>query len=542
MKNIREEDEEALNLKVAALTSYLDAENSDKISNSIENELNESEILNIRFNNDKKTLLIKLVFLENNFKNIFEIIKNKISPSNLKIFINATDDNGLTPLLYSVFLGKYDTVICLIENGAKVSMRNFMGLSVMHMAAQGDYPNMLIYFKEIYHFSVNDRDYAGNTPLHWACHMGSENCINFLISWMDDINILNKKGQTPFYYAIRILRPKIIKKLLRKGADVYIKDFSGKSVLDILNDPDPEVQQREKNYKHVLRVIHNNEPFSLCVNSDNNQSSRKNYKELFSGFKDDELKEKLIDNKNTEKENENDNDNVSTEKKKNYSIFNRLLNAIIFFGLHIFFESLIYFLLLPLISGYYWYYFFYTLVILLIVSFIIANRSDPGFLKPTDNMTWLEMVQNKIQINEYCPYCRVKKEGKVKHCHVCCRCVAGFDHHCNWIDNCVGDNNIYKFLFFVTVILMNLIFSFYLGINSLVITKEEDFLNFKIKGDNILINSLKTILNMRWLFRYEIEDLIGILIIIISSFFFIPVFYVLWIQIRNRLMKDCFTE
>ena len=541
MKNLQEDDEETLNLKIASLASYLDSENSSLISKSIESDFDESEILNIRFNNDKKTLLIKLIFLETPFKTLFNILKNKITTNNLKIFINTSDDNGIPPLLYAVFLGKYDTVICLIENGAKINMRNFMGLSVMHMAAQGDHPNMLIYFKEIYHFSINDRDYAGNTPLHWACHMGSENCINFLISWMDDINILNKKGQTPFYYAIKILRPKIIKKLLKKGADVYMKDFSGKSVMDILNDPDPEIQQKEKNYKHVLRVIHNNEPFNLCVYEDKNKNNDKNYKELFSGFKNDDLKEKLIDDKKDNINNENNNNNF-IEKKKHYSLFYRLLNTIIFFSLHIFFESLIYFFLLPQLSEYYWDYFFYILLFLLIISFIIANRSDPGFLKPTDNMTWLEMVQNKIPINDFCPYCRIKKEGKVKHCHVCCRCVSGFDHHCNWINNCVGDNNIFAFLFFVITILMNLIFSFYLGINSLINTKEEDFLNFKIKGDNVFFNLMKSVLNMRWLFKYEIEDLIAIVVIISSSFFFLPVFYVLWIQIRNRVIKNCYSE
>ena len=188
------------------------------------------------------------------------------------------------------------------------------------------------------------------------------------------------------------------------------------------------------------------------------------------------------------------------------------------------------------------YYFFYFLLILLIISFVIANRSDPGFLKASDNMTWLEMVQKKIPINKYCPYCRVKKEEKVKHCHICCRCVATFDHHCNWIDNCVGDNNIFSFLFFVIMILINLIFSFYLGINSLMNTKQEDFLDFKIKGDYILMNSIKTFLNMRWLFQYEIEEIIGILVIIVSGFFFMPVFYVLWIQVRNRILRKFLTE
>jgi ankyrin repeat protein len=56
--------------------------------------------------------------------------------------------------------------------------------------------------------------------------MAAENSINFLLSWIDDINILDRKGQTPLHLGIYYLRPKLIKKLLMKGADVNLKDFS----------------------------------------------------------------------------------------------------------------------------------------------------------------------------------------------------------------------------------------------------------------------------------------------------------------------------
>jgi len=45
-----------------------------------------------------------------------------------------------------------------------------------------------------------------------------------------------------------------------------------------------------------------------------------------------------------------------------------------------------------------------------------------------------------------------------KHCEVCNACVSVYDHHCPWIDNCVGAKNLGYFLVFTFSVLLTTIY------------------------------------------------------------------------------------
>ena len=79
-----------------------------------------------------------------------------------------TRKDNFTALHYASFRG--NIVICdlLIERGADYYMKNLYGLNVIHIAAQGDQPITLFYFKEKC-MNLTCTDNRASTPLHWAC-------------------------------------------------------------------------------------------------------------------------------------------------------------------------------------------------------------------------------------------------------------------------------------------------------------------------------------------------------------------------------------
>lgn len=46
----------------------------------------------------------------------------------------------------------------------------------------------------------------------------------------------------------------------------------------------------------------------------------------------------------------------------------------------------------------------------------------------------------------FCDKCDMVRPPRCHHCRVCNRCVLQFDHHCFWVNNCIGYNNYRSFL------------------------------------------------------------------------------------------------
>jgi palmitoyltransferase len=53
---------------------------------------------------------------------------------------------------------------------------------------------------------------------------------------------------------------------------------------------------------------------------------------------------------------------------------------------------------------------------------------------------------------DYCKKCQAVKPPRAHHCGICGRCVLRMDHHCPWVNNCVGYRNYKAFFLFVNYV------------------------------------------------------------------------------------------
>ncbi|KAI5068923.1 hypothetical protein GOP47_0015224 [Adiantum capillus-veneris] len=68
----------------------------------------------------------------------------------------------------------------------------------------------------------------------------------------------------------------------------------------------------------------------------------------------------------------------------------------------------------------------------------------------------------------FCTLCNAEVRKHSKHCRSCDKCVDGFDHHCRWLNNCVGRKNYVTFVSLMATCLIMLVLDWGIGLVVLV--------------------------------------------------------------------------
>lgn len=421
----------------------------------------ENQIWNYRSSDDKDSTYLHILIKKDQFEiatQLINFVREHTSPETFAIFINAGDNIGLTAFHLSCYKGNIKFIKFLISNGADYKLKTSTGLCCLHYSAQINKIAPIYYMAKKYDINLYEKDNKGNTFFHWACYCASEKVIAFFLSDKNfNINIQNNDGYIPLHYYIMSRKTGALKKLIKRGADPFIKNNRGENAFDLV-----------KQYYNEEKCVQNN---------------------ILNSYK------------------------FSTYIDFPYYIF------IFFHFVWIFIMIIFNF---PFINiNHFWLLFIgYIIWELFICSYIFHFLNmDPGICGLNNDSEYLinEIEKEEhIDLYNYCIKCQNKKEFRTVHCYICDRCIQEFDHHCIWVNKCIGKYNKESFNILVILLLINAFFNLIL---SLLSFENEQYSNFtKIFrffyfGNITLIKLINKVLFILYLF-YSMSLLIIIIPII----------------------------
>ena len=95
--------------------------------------------------------------------------------------------------------------------------------------------------------------------------------------------------------------------------------------------------------------------------------------------------------------------------------------------------------------------------------FLCVHCRDPGYSTSISKEKFYVLLDKAIaegrSLDYFCFFCRTIYSLTGTHCMTCGKCVEGFDHHCSFVNNCIGYKNHAIFLNFLGTAVLYIMFS-----------------------------------------------------------------------------------
>ena len=361
----------------------------------------------------------------------------------------------------------YYIVNFLLKAGTNPLALDGSGYNILHLAAidGNSFLLVLLLHQEI---SVDVPDPQGHTSLMWAAYKGFPACVDLLLQWGANVNAIDEKGLAPLHWALVRGSQPCIQKIIEYGADRFAATSEGKTPATVAN----EMKSANIWYRALAECGYDNDgnPKALPLGLTSLVKSRTAMARFFF------LWPFLI----------------------LFIVVSILSHFVIYIGLPLSFAASFSMQWAanqlakwgppdyrsmhktPFLAGVFagtlfwvgarWLYAvlpttftthpFYNILFaafygLTAYFFFTGMTEDPGYIPKLASRNQQRAVIDelfsswKFDEESFCVLRMIRKPLRSKHCRRCGRCVAKHDHHCPWINNCVGNNNLRHFFLYI---------------------------------------------------------------------------------------------
>lgn len=368
-----------------------------------------------------------------------------------------------SPLQWAARNGHLMVMHTLLSHGADPTICDAQGFNTLHLTVHSSAVMPLVLLLQHPAFSsissLDSPDSQGHTPLMWAAYQGDAISVDLLLAHGADVHKADASGLTPMHWAVVKGNRLCIRKLAMTGADLWAKEESGKTPRDLavelksigaytkaLADVGFEEDGRKRSRplgevqtKYCIMAV----PFlSLGL-----MFSTLSVLPWFTGIPlvmgeffamHHAITRVLLDPKELE-----------SIHRSNY--FLAVVSGSIAWVGWEWARKLV-----SATPGYaYWNLTFAIAFLLCSWNLFRAATLEPGFApratNEMDRRSTVASLVNEGRLNgmNYCVVCMARRPLRSKHCRHCNRCVARHDHHCPWVNNCIGVQNHRQFMVFI---------------------------------------------------------------------------------------------
>ncbi|MFN7095826.1 MAG: ankyrin repeat domain-containing protein, partial [Burkholderiales bacterium] len=138
--------------------------------------------------------------------------------------INAQTNYGENALHLAAYKGYLASCKLLIQYNINLNLKASRDFTALHYAIEGNQIAVVEYLMNVGAYLQAKTDFLGLTPLHLAIVFGNFECVQLLLEQGADIETKGRLGGTPLHVAARKGQAELVKLLLSKGAQLQVQD------------------------------------------------------------------------------------------------------------------------------------------------------------------------------------------------------------------------------------------------------------------------------------------------------------------------------